>query len=1303
MSDNINWGMITDGVTFQSLVAKLIYFQDAEARLFDRPGKDAGIDILSGNKQTVYQAKFRVDNSFEKICTIAKEELENIKKYKNDNGYERDCWTGVDRWIIVSNFTVNPNDNTKWDSISTEFKNEGIEADYWNLLKLESELNKFPVITAEYFSGKNRVFLSVIEAEAALKTEAQFAETLSIPYIGHSEEQKLFDDFLLSKETRVLPIIGEGGIGKTRFLIEIVQKAARNPIQVLWANVETMTCSNDWINAINPSAETLVIIDEPESVSLIRRVFEFIRADKWKAVIALRPAKQALLEEMRAFQRTYLEMPIVLSPLSKEEAKIFIESFLKNISIQITDPPQDVYIENLIQYTSGNPTWICIALNNIKKNPKNALVHNIDDIAKHYIDELITGMGDFCSKECIEKIFFYLALFRRVNVDDKAIRDFFHNAVALDDTQDIILILEKLKARRFLINYGYNKRFYAIKPDLIRDYILKNKLLSNSNPVRISRVGEKLIGDILNGKLPLGDEVLSSIARIDIQNNTDLLTKGLFSTISSLLDSEKTTHMQAKIVEIVKKIQFANIQSSVDIYSNIFETSYPPSSVKDKTWGDFHIDHSQVKRQVVWQLFCIAERLRGEDNQDIAQKIFHILYLMYICENSTEYLPNDGKNAKDLIPRILKNETQFQLFSQCAFNSLNDFIDRLDSSTFEELSLFRCIAYAFLSIEREGNYFAGNTLHITRYTLVKENLLLQREQQIIEVIKTKITSTLSVSSKKILIEIIDHVYHDRNRVRLQDGSSEQEECEITQWKIDLLKWVKNIVQTFSAEEYVLKNTMRGIWKWDLTYGNGELQSLARECESIFSQDKILPLIQQLCEWDNYKEHGRYAEELVELYSPKLNEIVETVNNTRKEHDNDPLQTMAPFIAKKYFQQPEVATQSLSFLSSYNESERKFGIAIVVNVLDILRNAYDSRYEQYWQDILNTLPHEYKHELFYALYSDGRPFRLVPFNDFDWQQLVKNQTVFPNKFQLFRCVAPLGFLNWQRAIAFLEEQWRTINDKKEQQNCLYHFKHNLHLYYLVKLDNTLQEQIEVSPVSFIFDHSGDLLDPSAIFDYDFEYVVQRCSKQPFSWFIDFLKKRMKMEQEIDRQRFPAFKVLPYEFSPSKWTDYSSATDDELYEFLSICEKPTFINFDLPRFVLELDQSGDKNIDIIYAKLDEYIQIKDMELIIKWEQLISRYPTETAIWRKCAKLICLHAQTLTNAEKDRLYGNLITKGIECFSSSPGEVPSIYFEKLHFAENKLAEETDIDIKNYWQYMKRVAEATIEWQRGFIEEEER
>jgi hypothetical protein len=55
----LNWGVIHDGGTLESLMHAILYAKDQGIILFGRPGKDAGQDARTADGSTVFQAKYR--------------------------------------------------------------------------------------------------------------------------------------------------------------------------------------------------------------------------------------------------------------------------------------------------------------------------------------------------------------------------------------------------------------------------------------------------------------------------------------------------------------------------------------------------------------------------------------------------------------------------------------------------------------------------------------------------------------------------------------------------------------------------------------------------------------------------------------------------------------------------------------------------------------------------------------------------------------------------------------------------------------------------------------------------------------------------------------------------------------------------------------------------------------------------------------------------------------------------------------------------------------------------------------------
>lgn len=98
-----NWGAITSGTTFQSLVTTILFFEDPKAALFVRPGRDGGQDARSGDGTMVFQAKHHLRGTAVDAIRDAKKEAETIKEYRNPEHPRHTQWAGVTHWRLVTN------------------------------------------------------------------------------------------------------------------------------------------------------------------------------------------------------------------------------------------------------------------------------------------------------------------------------------------------------------------------------------------------------------------------------------------------------------------------------------------------------------------------------------------------------------------------------------------------------------------------------------------------------------------------------------------------------------------------------------------------------------------------------------------------------------------------------------------------------------------------------------------------------------------------------------------------------------------------------------------------------------------------------------------------------------------------------------------------------------------------------------------------------------------------------------------------------------------------------------------------
>ena len=80
MSDFAQYNSKFDGSSWESMMQLLLLFEDSQCIAYSRPGKDNGIDAISGDGETVYQAKFHAQCSIENCI----EDLKSEKKKKKN-------------------------------------------------------------------------------------------------------------------------------------------------------------------------------------------------------------------------------------------------------------------------------------------------------------------------------------------------------------------------------------------------------------------------------------------------------------------------------------------------------------------------------------------------------------------------------------------------------------------------------------------------------------------------------------------------------------------------------------------------------------------------------------------------------------------------------------------------------------------------------------------------------------------------------------------------------------------------------------------------------------------------------------------------------------------------------------------------------------------------------------------------------------------------------------------------------------------------------------------------------------------
>ena len=350
MPNEINWGFINSGPQFESLMHILLFHINPKIRLSGRPGRDRGIDAKSENGKIIYQAKYHKIGNISDVISDAKKEFDKIKQYREESHSNYDYWKEVTEWVLISNIDINETDMFQWENeILPLFNNIGITPSLWQKVIIEAMLVDFPNIIQHFFEGRNHVVFSLSEAHDYLSARSIpiIREIIDMDVVGWSEYFLIFKSFLKNNEIKILPVIGNAGIGKSRFLYECANISIEEEPDryVFWTVAEELN-QGSWFTAIPPGSKCLIVIDEPDDVKLIERVCAQLAGYStldWKVIISIRKTKKNILKILNNKPFSFISEKVELEELSKDETS---ELILKAINfLNITGVNKDKVVE----------------------------------------------------------------------------------------------------------------------------------------------------------------------------------------------------------------------------------------------------------------------------------------------------------------------------------------------------------------------------------------------------------------------------------------------------------------------------------------------------------------------------------------------------------------------------------------------------------------------------------------------------------------------------------------------------------------------------------------------------------------------------------------------------------------------------------------------------------------------------------------------------------------------------------------------------------------------------------------------
>ena len=841
------------GETFQALIATLILWEDRDAIAFRRPGKDCGIDALSGDKRRVIQAKYRSPGTAVQIFTAAKDEFEKIKKRRKNESCSA-LWTGVEEWELVTNVSFNPKDVLRWETeIKPLFKKIGLKAELTEMASLEARLLKFPELKEAFFGAKNRVFLSLPEAQNVSSSLIFDKDALDVEYVGHETQFEFFKKFIKSKK-RILLIQGIGGIGKTRFLLEAAQKQIKPEWLVLWANVETMHARSDWLLGIPRNRDILLCLDNPPT-SLLKLVLEQASIAsgsmaEWKIAITTREANSELIQLTHEIPDDIKSL-IKLNPLDESDSKKLAVSLLEHYKMNTANKSWlDEVSKKIYSLSGGIPLWITIPVKMLKNSGDlKKLPQRAGEIAEKYIKQSVLNSNSIYLDKMVP-VLQCISLLGELNIEDEVELEFITEFSQLANISHLKRVLYELSSMGFLFRKGIQKRLFYIKPDPFSDQFLEDWLLiglGSLNNIELDQKVNELIAFIgiavRNGQLRVALKISVGLMRC-----SDLVMYEYGESIDifkAFYDKYEGQINSISIQETLMWIEyFLHISSDdpsriLDICKKTCAREYDPQEIEDIFKRKSVLTKRDILDEIPWLVFNTSLYVTSLED---AQKAFNLLIsLVEEKESSTPSATNrkmdKSKTPSALLARILSEDANFsESFPSVAMNFINSFLGGISEISDEKANgciiLLESVIAPLLAEESMSPIFGKTKYIIRRRFNGPGSEAWKRRERIKILIMTLLEGTIQSDKVRVTLwKLIEdtHISLVRSRRRTQSDSSILEKL-IADQKEDL-QW---LLGQLKARDFTISElcSARYIWDWHVAHEeNKQLKILAEECEN----------------------------------------------------------------------------------------------------------------------------------------------------------------------------------------------------------------------------------------------------------------------------------------------------------------------------------------------------------------------------------------------------------------------------------------------------------------------------------------
>ncbi len=1331
------WGAIASGAEFEAMVTTIVFFEDPRAALFGRRGKDGGQDARSGDGALVYQAKFHESESAAKAIADAKREAAKILDYRQPGHARHDQWQGVTAWRLVTNATFNPTNRETWiKEVVPLFASQGLTADYWECATLQALLNKHPEVRRAYFQDETRAFLSLPEVLERLPLEEPFLQRPELAgFVGRNNEVAAIQNFLASTAL-FLVVHGAGGVGKTRLLVEAGERiAAEGAWQVLWANIESMSATGSWFQAIDPARPTLLLVDEPQDEELLRILAEQLggrsgrRTSAWKIAVAVRSPKDPVLRFLRGprLQPRVRELPI--DPLPRPDAEeMCLELLRVGFGSRLSEAQRAGAARQLASHFGQNPVWMTLAVHLLDlRGDLSRVPETAQGLADMYLEEIFNSQKGMPPKTTLAVIR-WIALLGTISRRDEATIKAIGEQSGVGGTEDLLGLLAGLVACRALIQRGANNRLVELKPDVLRDHVLRNWLTvrvgdqpadvrPSNDALEIGRQIQNLTRD--KGLNPLVRAMLASLARTEFllraAGHDVPLLNGFFEGFGEEAIQAMRASQRMAIAEALTAVAAARPLNTARVIQTM-RVSTAPDEVQPGLFRPQTIGQRDVVRSLAWPLFHAATGAATHEEKSLVLNELSALVEAEAddAESSGTRLPNDGKRAAALTVRTLEGGPQFVAdFDAVAMEMAEQFIDHLrrQPPTPGAVALVKAIVYYLVSVERRQTWAEEGAVHFQSAAILPGHPGWAIRERLLASVKDAIVAVDTPPPSRVILWDVMTAGH-RSLCQAWMNNPDPTPVEYSDALLNDLQWAEQALGSRETDVAELA-AARDLWQWHYKFDETPApREVAGRLEQLYAQDSLAGEFEPLLAWDNVAERiPRGAAKAAGLAAAgsaaEIHAFVErAIRFVGSEQKLYEFAWIARALGGHAVDSAVVRQYIFETLSAAEVSPRSDLAALAAEgwFAALRRSGAHPAVNDLLQEMLARCGSDrQKVNLLICLYAASKNGDSGAPGPEELQVLCEQEQLFLDQGKMARFVEALGhwvFLDWPLVTPIID-RLLTGMTAKDAANAA-----------VVALTDAVFSAVRAGPRDVIPKELGtwlldqvakvpEVADVGGHLRWYLEEILKTADRPSIAWLARTIAARGARERAQTGEPFRALngrERLSEFVAKVASADAAPEVLEAIRSLVGMLSEQGTIGYYLPPFLKDIDPQGLLIPAEIARRVDERTTADELSQLAR---VAVEYGVGTAAWRTIAKPILDRTSTLGEKERPKIFASLAERALRFWGGTYGEVAPIFVEAVKVARDGLESEAEAVFHAFWKWRLAIAEAELDEQEQQAKEE--